>query len=42
MLRNDVITSDGGIRHSVPFGITAPEWPRVKEQLEGMLGIAGP
>ena len=41
-LRNHVITSDGRIRHTVLFSITATEWPGVRERLEGMLGIASP
>jgi N-acetyltransferase len=38
VLRNHVITSDGRIRHTVVFSITASEWPEVRRRLEGLLG----
>jgi N-acetyltransferase len=37
VFRNHVITSDGRVRHSVYFSITAEEWPSVKARLEKML-----
>jgi RimJ/RimL family protein N-acetyltransferase len=37
VFRNHVITSDGRVRHSVYFSITAEEWPSVKVRLEKML-----
>ena len=38
VLRNHVITSDGRVRHTVLFSITAAEWPEVRRRLEGLLG----
>jgi RimJ/RimL family protein N-acetyltransferase len=35
--RNHLITTEGRIRHSVYFSITAAEWPDRKARLEGML-----
>jgi RimJ/RimL family protein N-acetyltransferase len=37
VFRNHVITSEGRIRHSVYFSITAEEWPEVRVRLEKML-----
>jgi RimJ/RimL family protein N-acetyltransferase len=37
VFRNHVITSEGRVRHSVYFSITAEEWPSVKVRLERML-----
>jgi RimJ/RimL family protein N-acetyltransferase len=37
IFRNHVITSEGRVRHSVYFSITADEWPAVKRRLEEML-----
>ena len=37
VFRNHVITSEGRIRHSVYFSITAEGWPEVKVRLEKML-----
>ena len=36
-LRDDRISHDGRIRTSVVYGITRPDWPRVKLRLEGLL-----
>ena len=36
-LRDDRISHDGRIRTSVIYGITRPEWSRVKAHLEGLL-----
>ena len=38
VLRSHVITSDGRVRHTVVFGITAAEWPEARRRLEGLLG----
>lgn len=40
VLRGHSITDDGRIRDTVYFAILRPEWPRVKEHLEGKLGAA--
>jgi RimJ/RimL family protein N-acetyltransferase len=37
VFRNHVITSEGRIRHSVYFSITAGDWPTVKRRLEELL-----
>jgi len=39
--RSHVITSEGRIRHSVWFSITAEEWPAVRRRLEGLLSRYG-
>jgi RimJ/RimL family protein N-acetyltransferase len=38
VFRNHVITSEGRIRHSVYFSISAEDWPDRKARLEAMLG----
>ena len=35
--RNHMVMPSGRIRHSVYFGITNDEWPRVKAHLEGLM-----
>jgi RimJ/RimL family protein N-acetyltransferase len=37
VFRDHVVTSEGRVRHSVYFSITAGEWPAVKRRLEEML-----
>jgi RimJ/RimL family protein N-acetyltransferase len=37
VFRNHVITSEGRVRHSVYFSITADQWPAVNRRLEEML-----
>jgi RimJ/RimL family protein N-acetyltransferase len=37
VFRSHVITSEGRIRHSVYFSITAEDWPAVRSRLEGFL-----
>ena len=41
VFRNHLITSDGRIRHSVYFAITADEWPERKALLSALLAGAG-
>jgi len=41
VFRNHLITSDGRIRHSVYFAITAEEWPERKALLSALLAGAG-
>ena len=36
-MRDDRISHDGRIRTSVIYGITRPDWSRVKAHLEGLL-----
>jgi RimJ/RimL family protein N-acetyltransferase len=38
VFRDHVITTEGRIRHSVYFSVTAAEWPDRKARLEAMLG----
>ena len=37
IFRSHLITSEGRIRHSVYFSITAEDWPAVRRRLEGLL-----
>ena len=39
VLRNHMILPDGYFRHSVFYSILDSEWPDVKKNLEGMMGI---
>jgi RimJ/RimL family protein N-acetyltransferase len=36
-MRDDRVMPDGRIRTSVVYGITLPDWPRVRAHLEGLL-----
>jgi N-acetyltransferase len=36
-LRNHMVTYTGRVRHSVYYSVTAEDWPRVRQRLEGLM-----